>query len=193
MLLDMNNFVEYLIRSVDFDFVHFFHMNKWTTIFKSDKFTKTIMTCIFISQTDATKYFLVPFLSWYIWMYFNTNSLKKLCLISNLNCNYITVYWEYYTLHSTRPVMKESLQKSADMKNLILRYMYMYHLFDNWHSNTQFEAKVPPHPHPHPYPHTVPHTQSHTYARTQCHTYSCLQVWLHVHEVMRSSATKEYP
>lgn len=86
-------------------------------------------TGIHISNTDVTKVFSCTISCLGIWMYFYNNYLN---VIHVLQCT-------ENILFNTVPVIKESLQKSADMTN-------MYHTFDNWHSNTEFEAKVAPPP-----------------------------------------------
>lgn len=95
-------------------------------------------TGIHISNTDVTKVFSCTISCLGIWMYFYNNYLN---VIHVLQCTENTL------LNTVPPVIKESLQKSADMTN-------MYHTFDNWHSNTEFEAKVAP-------PLSSPYTMSH--------------------------------
>lgn len=68
-------------------------------------------------------------------------------------------------------IQYQSLNKAYSLNLQIWQTLrYMYHTFDNWHSNTEFEAKVPPPPPPLPI-HNVTHA---TFCR---YSYTCVKSW----------------
>lgn len=65
-------------------------------------------------------------------------------------------------------IQYQSLNKAYRNLQIWQTLRYMYHTFDNWHSNTEFEAKVPPPPLP---IHNVIHA---TFCK---YSYTCMKSW----------------